>query len=377
MSLSAADAYIGQPKDDLIRTFFDAVGELFPRARDAALLDAVVTRERAATFAAVAGSRRFRPPAATAVPGPFVAGAWCDTGWPATMEGAVRSGRHAAQQAIEAIASAPAPAAVPEVPAPLAHPPIPPPRCRLRRPRGSKRPRPGYLRGGDFPPRPQRVGPGHRGAGRYRRPGRAGHRPGGRAVGIRTQRTVAHHLAGGGKRIRAALVLLAARAAGGEERDAMPGAVAIELVHNFSLLHDDLIDGDRQRRHRSTVWAEFGVGPAVVGGDALATLALQVLLAEPTPPRVRAAAILADATLAMISGRPTTWPSRPVRWCRWLRPGHGSRQDRRADRMRHGARGHPGRGTRTGDRGAPGFRPVSAPPFKRSTTCWASGGTRR
>ncbi|HEV3266668.1 MAG TPA: polyprenyl synthetase family protein [Acidimicrobiales bacterium] len=114
---------------------------------------------------------------------------------------------------------------------------------------------------------------------------------------------VAHHLAGGGKRIRAALVLLAARAAGGEEGDALPGAVAIELVHNFSLLHDDLIDGDRQRRHRSTVWAEFGVGPAVVGGDALATLALQVLLAEPTPARVRAAATLANATLAMISGQ--------------------------------------------------------------------------
>ena len=114
---------------------------------------------------------------------------------------------------------------------------------------------------------------------------------------------VAHHLAGGGKRIRAALVLLAARAAGGDEREAMPGAVAIELVHNFSLVHDDLIDGDRQRRHRSTVWAEFGVGPAVVGGDALATLALQVLLAEPTPARVRASATLANATLAMISGQ--------------------------------------------------------------------------
>jgi geranylgeranyl diphosphate synthase type I len=114
---------------------------------------------------------------------------------------------------------------------------------------------------------------------------------------------VAHHLAGGGKRIRAALVLLSARAAGGEEPDAMAGAVAIELIHNFSLLHDDLIDGDRQRRHRSTVWAEFGVGPAVVGGDALATLALQVLLAEPTPPRVRAATALANATLAMIAGQ--------------------------------------------------------------------------
>jgi squalene-associated FAD-dependent desaturase len=105
VSLSAADAYIGQPKDDLIRTFFEAVGELFPKAREAALVDAVVTRERAATFAAVAGSRRFRPPAATAVPGLFVAGAWCDTGWPATMEGAVRSGGAAAREAIAVIAS--------------------------------------------------------------------------------------------------------------------------------------------------------------------------------------------------------------------------------------------------------------------------------
>jgi uncharacterized protein with NAD-binding domain and iron-sulfur cluster len=106
VSLSAADAYIGQPKDVLIRTFFEAVGELFPKAREAGLVDAVVTRERAATFAAVAGSRRFRPKAVTGIPGLFVAGAWCDTGWPATMEGAVRSGNAAARGAIEAIASA-------------------------------------------------------------------------------------------------------------------------------------------------------------------------------------------------------------------------------------------------------------------------------
>jgi predicted NAD/FAD-dependent oxidoreductase len=120
VSLSAADAYIGQPKDDLIRTFFEAVGELFPKARNAALVDAVVTRERAATFAAVAGSRRFRPQAATGVPGLSVAGAWCDTGWPATMEGAVRSGRAAARDAIEAISSATAAAPTATMPAPTA-----------------------------------------------------------------------------------------------------------------------------------------------------------------------------------------------------------------------------------------------------------------
>jgi uncharacterized protein with NAD-binding domain and iron-sulfur cluster len=119
VSLSAADAYIGQPKDDLIRTFFEALGELFPKAREATLVDAVVTRERAATFAAVAGSRRYRPPAATAVPGLFVAGAWCDTGWPATMEAAVRSGRDASRQAIESIGSSSTSAAS-AAPAPVA-----------------------------------------------------------------------------------------------------------------------------------------------------------------------------------------------------------------------------------------------------------------
>ena len=103
VSLSAADAYIGKPKDELIWTFFEALGELFPRARQAQLVDAVVTRERAATFAAVAGSRRFRPAAATSIPGLFVAGAWTDTGWPATMEGAVRSGATAARQATDTL----------------------------------------------------------------------------------------------------------------------------------------------------------------------------------------------------------------------------------------------------------------------------------
>lgn len=112
-----------------------------------------------------------------------------------------------------------------------------------------------------------------------------------------------HHLAGGGKHVRAALVLLSAAAAGGSEEDGLPGAVAIELVHNFSLLHDDIIDGDLERRHHPTVWAAFGSGQAIIAGDALAVLAVQLLLEEPTPARVRAAAALADATQAMIGGQ--------------------------------------------------------------------------
>jgi geranylgeranyl diphosphate synthase type I len=114
---------------------------------------------------------------------------------------------------------------------------------------------------------------------------------------------VRHHLAGGGKRVRAALVLVSAAAAGGAEETGIPGAVAIELVHNFSLLHDDIIDEDRDRRHRPTVWAQFGVGSAIIAGDALAALATQVLLDDPTPERVRATATLATATQEMIAGQ--------------------------------------------------------------------------
>jgi geranylgeranyl diphosphate synthase, type I len=114
---------------------------------------------------------------------------------------------------------------------------------------------------------------------------------------------VRHHLAGGGKRVRAGLVLVSAVAGGGSEHDGIPGAVAIELVHNFSLLHDDIVDEDRERRHRPTVWAEFGVGRAIIAGDALAALATQVLLDRPTPERVRATAALAAATQEMIAGQ--------------------------------------------------------------------------
>jgi geranylgeranyl diphosphate synthase type I len=117
------------------------------------------------------------------------------------------------------------------------------------------------------------------------------------------QDPVRHHLAGGGKRVRAALVLVSAAACGAPESVGIPGAVAIELVHNFSLLHDDIIDGDRERRHRPTVWAAFGTGPAIIAGDALATLSVEVLLEEVTPARVSAVRTLVAATQHMISGQ--------------------------------------------------------------------------
>jgi geranylgeranyl diphosphate synthase type I len=85
----------------------------------------------------------------------------------------------------------------------------------------------------------------------------------------------------GGKAVRPALALLAARAVGGSADHAVPAAVAVELVHDFSLLHDDVIDKDCLRRHRPAVWAVFGTGPAVLAGDALLVVALRTLLDVP------------------------------------------------------------------------------------------------
>jgi geranylgeranyl diphosphate synthase type I len=114
---------------------------------------------------------------------------------------------------------------------------------------------------------------------------------------------VEQHLAGGGKFVRAGLALLSTRACEGNERDGVAGAVAIELVHNFSIVHDDIMDGDVERRHRPTMWVVHGVGNAIIAGDALFTVALQVLLDETTRERTKAVALLASATQEMITGQ--------------------------------------------------------------------------
>jgi uncharacterized protein with NAD-binding domain and iron-sulfur cluster len=101
ISLSAADEYIGESSARLVGTFFAALQTLLPIARTARLVDGVVTRERAATFRGTPGTAALRPSTRTSVRGLFLAGAWCDTGWPATMEGAVRSGESAARAILE------------------------------------------------------------------------------------------------------------------------------------------------------------------------------------------------------------------------------------------------------------------------------------
>ncbi|MXW58467.1 MAG: polyprenyl synthetase family protein [Acidimicrobiia bacterium] len=112
-----------------------------------------------------------------------------------------------------------------------------------------------------------------------------------------------YHFKGRGKGTRPALAILSAEAVGAPAETAVPGAVAIELIHDFSLIHDDIIDNDAERRHRPTVWAKFGTGVGVVVGDALHALAFEVLLSDPSPPRVKAAKNLAEAVSAMIAGQ--------------------------------------------------------------------------
>ncbi len=100
VSQSAAFDEIGDRPAEMIERYRLALIDLFPRAAEAEVLDAVVTREHRATFAGYPGTRKLRCGPTTSVEGLFVAGAWTDTGWPATMEGAVRSGNLAARLAL-------------------------------------------------------------------------------------------------------------------------------------------------------------------------------------------------------------------------------------------------------------------------------------
>ncbi len=77
---------------------------------------------------------------------------------------------------------------------------------------------------------------------------------------------------GRGKRLRPLLGLLAYESIAGEHEAALPGAAAVELGHNFSLVHDDIEDGDVERRHRATLWTVYGIAQAINAGDTLFTL---------------------------------------------------------------------------------------------------------
>jgi squalene-associated FAD-dependent desaturase len=101
VTVSAADALIERPVAELRPLFEDELKKLLPEARDARVEEFFVTREKRATFRQASGSAALRPGPVTAVPGLYLAGAWTATGWPDTMESAVRSGISAARAAQE------------------------------------------------------------------------------------------------------------------------------------------------------------------------------------------------------------------------------------------------------------------------------------
>jgi geranylgeranyl diphosphate synthase type II len=109
-------------------------------------------------------------------------------------------------------------------------------------------------------------------------------------------------LDGGGKRIRPVLCLTAGEAAGADLDELLPAAAAVELVHSFSLVHDDLpaLDDDDVRRGRASAHVQFGEAVAILAGDALLAQALELALSYQTPVVARE---LAGATLGMIRGQ--------------------------------------------------------------------------
>ncbi len=111
-----------------------------------------------------------------------------------------------------------------------------------------------------------------------------------------------------GKRLRPLFTLLTCQAAGGDPQQALPAAAAVELIHNFSLIHDDIQDQSDTRRGRATVWTLWGEAQAINAGDAmftLAHLALHHLMERSLPPNrvVTAYRILDQANLALCLGQ--------------------------------------------------------------------------
>src|SRR5262245_56955252 len=113
---------------------------------------------------------------------------------------------------------------------------------------------------------------------------------------------------GGGKRLRPTLLLLACQAAGGDPAVATPAAAAVELLHNFSLIHDDIQDRSLERRHRPAVWAVWGVAQAINAGDAMHAAAARTALrcadggADPRA-ALEVGALLHECCLRLVEGQ--------------------------------------------------------------------------
>lgn len=142
-------------------------------------------------------------------------------------------------------------------------------------------------------------------------------RPAVSRLDARNRRIVEYHLGfadadgapsatGSGKLIRGVLALLSGAAVAGDGSwdAALPGAVGVELVHQYSLLHDDIIDDDAERRHRPAAWVVFGSEATILAGDALAALAIECAFDGADPRTAGAVAhALASATRSMVAGQ--------------------------------------------------------------------------
>lgn len=111
-----------------------------------------------------------------------------------------------------------------------------------------------------------------------------------------------------GKALRPALCLFACQALGGEWQKALPAAAALEFTHNFSLIHDDIQDGDTERRHQPTVWALWGQPKALVAGDLMHSLSYKVALdltdrGVSNQKALRSSSLLVESSLSMIEGQ--------------------------------------------------------------------------
>jgi len=118
---------------------------------------------------------------------------------------------------------------------------------------------------------------------------------------------VAHVALAGGKRVRPAVTVLACEACAGDPADAVDFAVAVELVHNASLVVDDIIDRSDVRRGTASAWAEFGYGPAIVASDGLLGEAFALLSAND-----QATQIVAEAMVELGEGEATELVARPT-----------------------------------------------------------------
>jgi geranylgeranyl diphosphate synthase type I len=108
-----------------------------------------------------------------------------------------------------------------------------------------------------------------------------------------------------GKYVRGCLALWAGEQCGADVADALPAATAVEWIHNFTLVHDDIQDGDVERRHRPTVWVVWGSAQAINAGDGMHAIAYRSLLSGRDRPaaRLRAAAAVNEAVVAVIEGQ--------------------------------------------------------------------------